>query len=66
MLFQITKSIIVTLQIDCNSREEAEAWASKIVATIEDDNGNAILSNDSFDFEAETVSSGLKIVEIIT
>jgi hypothetical protein len=64
MIFEITKPITVTLKVNCNTKEEAAAWANKIVANIEDDEGNLILSNEFIDFEAETITSAVKIVQV--
>ncbi len=37
-LFEITKPIYTTLIINCDTKEEAEKWASKIVGDLETEN----------------------------
>lgn len=61
MIFKIIKPITATLRVECNSEEEAINWANKIVATIEDENGNSISPNEVDYFEAETITSEIKI-----
>lgn len=61
MLFEITKPITATLRVRCNSEKEAINWANKIVATIEDENGNSISPNEVDYFEAETTTSEIQI-----
>lgn len=66
MIFEITKPIIATLRVECNSKEEALNWVGKIVATIENENGNPISSNQIEYFEAETAIAEVEIVETST
>ena len=63
MIFEITKPITATLRVDCNSEEDAINWANKIVATIEDENGNFISPDDVDYFDAETITSEIKIIK---
>ncbi len=53
-LFEITQPIIATLIVECVSEKEAMNWAEKIVADIQDENGNALESKEIISFEAET------------
>jgi len=53
-LFEITQPIFVTLIVECSSEKEATNWAEKIVADIQDENGNALESKEIISFEAET------------
>ena len=64
MIFEITKPIVATLRVECSSREEAIDWANKIVATIEDENGNSINPDKVAYFEAEAEISEIKITEV--
>ena len=64
MLFEIKKPMTAFLTIECNSKEEAEAWANKIVATLEHEDGSFVSSNEFIYFESETVVSGVSIMEI--
>jgi len=41
------------LSIDCADAEQARAWGDKIVATLEDQDGNPIPADAVDDFEAE-------------
>ncbi len=50
-----------TLIVECASEEEAADWAGKIVAGVEDKDGNAIESDKIILFEADTVVSEIKI-----
>ncbi|CAN5616423.1 hypothetical protein BH24ACI2_BH24ACI2_00940 [soil metagenome] len=60
-LFEITKPITATLTVECASEQEATDWADKIVANIEDENGNYIQSEDIVSFEADVKVSEIKI-----
>ena len=53
-LFEIIQPIIATLIVECASEKEAMNWAEKIVADIQDENGNALESKEIISFEAET------------
>ena len=64
MIFEITKPITATLRVECNSKDEAIDWANRIVATIDDENGESINANKVEYFEAETTISEMKIIEI--
>ena len=50
-----------TLIVECASEAEAADWAGKIVAGVEDENGNAIESDKIILFEADTVVSEIEI-----
>lgn len=62
-LFEIVKPITATLRVECNSQEEALIWSEKIVATLEDENGNIVFQNEIISFEAETINSTIEISE---
>ena len=59
--FEIEKPITTTLTVECGSKEEAINWANKIVATIEDENGNYIRSEKIISFEADVNASEIKV-----
>ena len=63
-LFEIRMPITATLVVECGSTEEAMNWADKIVATLEDENGDTISPNEVYDFAADAVLSEIKISEI--
>lgn len=52
--FLITKTMTAQLVVRCNDENEARSWASKIVATLEDENGNPVEPSPDVDFEAST------------
>jgi len=60
-LFEITKPITTTLIVECASEQEAINWADKIVAGIEDENGNLLQSKEIISFEADVKISKIKI-----
>lgn len=63
--FDIQKTIVCHLVVDCKNEYEAQEWASKIVATIEDENGDTIESSKFESFEAESIlaESRIDIIE---
>ena len=63
-LFEITKPVIVTLTVECASEKEAMKWAEKIVVDIQDENGNALESEEIISFEADVKISEIKIEEL--
>lgn len=62
-IFEITKPIYTFLRVECKSKSEAEEWASKIVATIEEEDEKLISKELDF-FEADSIIKELKIEEI--
>ena len=62
-IFEITKPIHTFLRVKCKSKKEAEKWAEKIVATIEEDN-EVLLAKEIDFFEAESIVMETKIEEI--
>lgn len=52
--FLITKTMTAQLAVRCNDENEARSWASKIVTTLEDENGNPIELSSDMNFEAST------------
>jgi len=62
-IFEVTKPIYAFLRVKCNSKIEAEKWASKIVATIEENNED-LLSKELDFFEAEYIENEVEIKEV--
>lgn len=60
-LFEITKPITATFIVECESAQEAMNWADKIVADIQDENGNQFQSKEIILFEAETNISEIEV-----
>lgn len=60
----IAKPMTVYLQGYCRDELEARAWKERIVATLEDENGNPIPPKAVYDFEADCYPAKM-IVEII-
>ncbi len=60
-LFEITKPIMTTLVVECASEQEAINWVDKIVASIEDEDGNLLHSKKIVSFEADVKISKVKI-----
>jgi len=60
-LFEITKPITTTLIVDCKSEQEAINWADKIIANLEDEDGNCLQSREIVSFEADVKISKIKI-----
>jgi len=60
-LFLVTKPMTAYLQVNCKDEEEARAWQSRIVATLEDENGKPILPNAVYDFEADFYPAKVEI-----
>ncbi len=52
--FLITKKITAYVTVDCANRGEARSWSERILATLEDENGNQISPDAVDDFEAES------------
>ena len=52
-LFQFEKKMAATLTVECADEEEARAWVKRIVATLEDEDGNPIPPGQVEDFEAD-------------
>ncbi len=53
--FEITKSIYCNLVIDCKEIQEAQNWSEKIVAAVENEQGEIIGSSNFESFEAEAI-----------
>jgi hypothetical protein len=51
-LYLIKKKITTYLTVDCDDINQAIAWSERIVATLEDDDGNSISLDAIDDFEA--------------
>lgn len=52
--FLITKTLTAQLVVRCNDEQQARSWADKIVATLEDENGNPVELSPEMDFEASS------------
>jgi hypothetical protein len=52
-LYLITQTITAYLRVNCKDEEEARAWGKRIVAGLEDENGNPIPPDAIDDFEAD-------------
>jgi hypothetical protein len=63
--FLVTKIITAELEVRCKNEGEARAWADKIVAGLEDGNGNAIAPSPMFDFEADSNPAELRVEEVV-
>lgn len=50
-----------TFIVECASQQEAINWAEKIVADIQDENGNTLESKEIISFETETKISKIEI-----
>jgi hypothetical protein len=63
--YMITKTMTATLIVDCANDAEASRWKDRIVATLEDESGNAIPPQRVVDFEASCspADSSVKIVK---
>ena len=60
-LFEITKPMTATFIVECASQQEAINWAEKIVADIQDENGNFLESKEIISFEADAKVSEIEI-----
>ena len=63
-LFEITKPITATFVVECATEKEALNWADKIVAAVEDENGNPVQSQEIISFDADTKVSEIKIEKL--
>jgi hypothetical protein len=59
--FLITKTITAQLVVRCNDENQARSWADKIVATLEDETGNAVEPSPEIDFEASSSPSECRV-----
>lgn len=50
--FLITKTVTAELEVECENEDEARAWAGKIVATLEGDDGKPVELPESMEFVA--------------
>ena len=50
--YLITKTITAQLVVNCTDESEARKWEDRIVATLEDANGNPIPPQKKFEFAA--------------
>jgi hypothetical protein len=60
-LYLITKSITAYLTVNCDNLEQALNWSERVVATLEDVDGNPIAPNEIEDFEASSNPSEIEI-----
>ena len=52
--YQITKTIVATLVVDCETATQAHEWAERIVGTLETSEGSAIQPHQVNEFVAES------------
>lgn len=64
-LFLITKKITAYLTVDCANEEQAQAWSRRIVATLEDEDGNEIPPDTIDDFEADYCLKKDIVIELL-
>lgn len=64
-LFQITMKITAYLTVDCADEEQARAWSRRIVATLEDEEGNQIPPDAIDDFEADYCPKKDVMIELL-
>ena len=62
--FLITKTVTAELELECENEDEARAWAGKIVATLEDNEGEPIELAESMEFVAYSTPSEC-LVEVL-
>ena len=62
--FEITTPITATLVVECATEKEALNWADKIVAAVEDENGNPVQSKEIISFDADVKVSEIKIEKL--
>ncbi|MEW5717207.1 MAG: hypothetical protein AB1817_01130 [Chloroflexota bacterium] len=60
-LFLITHTLTAYLQVYCKDEEEARAWENRIVAGLEDEDGNPIPPDAVCDFEADCYPDRMEI-----
>ena len=60
-LYLITKPMTAYLQVNCKDEEEARAWGARIVAGLEDEDGNPIPPDAVYDFEADCCPDKMEI-----
>jgi hypothetical protein len=52
--FLITKTMTAQLVVRCDDELQAQKWAGKIVATLEDEHGKTVEPSSEIDFDAST------------
>lgn len=55
--FLITKTVTAELEVECENEDEARAWAGKIVAALEDNEGKPVEITPAMDFVAYSSTS---------
>lgn len=63
--FLITKTVTAELEVECENEDEARAWAGKIVATLEDNEGKLVELAESMEFVAYSKPSEC-LVEVLS
>ncbi|CAN5294184.1 hypothetical protein BH10ACI1_BH10ACI1_01440 [soil metagenome] len=63
-LFEITKPMNATVVVECAWEKEAINWSDKIVADIQDENGNQLESKEIILFDAVVKVSEIKIEKL--
>lgn len=63
--FLITKTVTAELEVECENEDEARAWAGKIVAALEDNEGKLVELAESMEFVAYSKPSEC-LVEVLS
>ena len=63
--FLITKTVTAELEVECENEDEARAWAGKIVAALEDNEGKPVELAESMEFVAYSKPSEC-LVEVLS
>ena len=63
--FLITKTVTAELEVECDNEAEARAWAGRIVAALEDNEGKPVELTDNMEFVAYSKPSEC-LVEVLS
>lgn len=63
--FLITKTVTAELEVECENKDEALAWAGRIVATLERDDGKPVELTPTMEFVAYSSPSDC-LVEVLS
>jgi hypothetical protein len=63
--FLITKTATAELEVECENKDEALAWAEKIVVTLEDHDGKPVKLAPNMEFVAHSSPSEC-VVEVLS
>ena len=66
--YLIKTKIDVELEVDCENIQEAQEWSTKIVAELEDYDGNIIPLTEDMEFNADSKagSTSISLMENVT